>query len=148
LNEGVSRRHGAALLLAALAVPPARAEAPELRTLVGEPLLALAAHPAIGPRLRRMAAGRQRVVSDAVRAPGTPLALAGHWLHGTGANDEARILLAFEWRTETLALMLFEAARPSLFVPPRVAPWPGALRPAVLAFAPELGGRMRFDQSP
>jgi hypothetical protein len=84
------------------------------------------------------------VVSDAVRAPGPPLALAGEWLHGSAANEEARVLLGFAWRSESVALLLLEAERPSLFVPPRVAAWPEALRGPVADFAPELAARMRF----
>ncbi len=79
-----------------------------------------------------------------MRAPGPPLALAGGWVHGSAAHDEARVLLAFAWRTETVALLLLEADRPSLFVPPRIAPWPEALRDAVGAFAPEIAARLRF----
>ncbi len=140
-TSGWSRR---AALLAFAAPGLARAEAPEVLDLVGQPLVALAAHPAVGPRLRRMAAGRQRAVSEAVRAPGPPLALAGEWLHASAANAEARVLLAFAWRSESVALLLVEADRPSLFVPPRAAAWPAALRGPVAGIAPEIAARMRF----
>jgi hypothetical protein len=132
-------------LLALLATPGfARAEVPELRGLVGEPISSLAAHPAVGPRLRRMTAGRQRAVSEALRGPGAPIGLSGSWLHGTGAAEEGRVLLGFDWVSETVALLLIESGRPSLFVPPRIAPWPLALREAVSGFAPELAAAMRF----
>ncbi|MBY0336552.1 MAG: hypothetical protein K2X11_08055, partial [Acetobacteraceae bacterium] len=112
---------------------------------VGQPVAALAAHPAVGPRLRRMAAGRQRVVSDALRGPeGAPIAEAGPWLQGWAATEEARCLLGFDTHTENVVIMLLEGGRPSLFIPPRFAPWPEPLREAIRGFAPELYPTMRF----
>ncbi len=134
--------------LLALALLPlaARAEAPEVLELAGQPVLELARHPTVGPRLRSMSAGRQRLVSDTLRGQGPPLAITdGRWVHGYGVTEEARVFLAFDTHTESVVILLLEGARPSLFIPPRVAPWPVALRPAVQEFAPEMAAQMRFS---
>ena len=128
-----------------LAPATARADAPEVLLLAGQPVLELARHPTVGPRLRSMSAGRQRVVSDALRGPGPPLAITDdRWVHGYGVIPEARIFLAFDTRTESVVILLLEEGRPSLFIPPRVAPWPAELLPAVREFAPEMAAAMRF----
>lgn len=118
--------------------------------LVGRPLVVLAAHPTVGPRLRTMTAGRQRIVSDAVRGPGPGLAITGSWIHGQACAPEgcglAKVFLAFDTQSESVVIMLLEHDRPSLFIPPRVAPWPMILAPAVRAFSPELGAVMRFSE--
>jgi len=127
----------------------ARAEAPEVLELAGQPVLKLAQHPTVGPRLRSMSAGRQRVVSNALRGAGPPLAvMEGRWVHGYGVIPEARVFLAFDTRTESVVILLLEEGRPSLFIPPRVAPWPAALRTAIREFAPEMAAQMRFTASP
>lgn len=137
-------------LLAGLLLPlpvtiPAWADAPEVLELAGRPVLELARHPTVGPRLRSMSAGRQRVVSDALRGQGPPLAVTdGRWVHGFGVIPEARVFLAFDTRTESVVILLLEDGRPSLFIPPRVAPWPAALLPAIREFAPEMAAAMRF----
>ncbi len=113
--------------------------------LAGQPVLELARHPTVGPRLRSMSAGRQRIVSDALRGAGPPLAVTdGRWVHGYGVTHEARVFLAFDTHTESVVILLLEDGRPSLFIPPRVAPWPAALLPAVREFAPEMAAQMRF----
>lgn len=132
-----------------LAIPAsAQAAAPEVLELAGQPLVALVAHPTVGPRLRAMSGGRQRVVSDAVRGPGPPLAVTGSWIHGQACAaqgcGEAKIFLAFDSQTEAVVIMLLENDRSSLFIPPRVAPWPAILAPAIREFSPELGAVMRF----
>lgn len=131
--------------MASLAPCAARAGAPEVLLLAGQPVLELARHPAVGPRLRAMSAGRQRVVSDALRGAGPPLAVTnGHWVHGYGVTAEARVFLAFDTHTETVVILLLEDGRPSLFIPPRVAPWTAALQAAVREFAPAMAAVMRF----
>ena len=45
---------------------------------------------------------------------------------------------------EQLALMLWEAGRPSLFIPPRWAPWPEALRVPLRGFNTELEAQLRW----
>lgn len=107
--------------------------------------MALAAHPAVGPRLRRMAAGRQRLVSDTLRGTGPGLTWEGGWLAGHASAAAAHVFLAFEPASEQVALMLWEVERPSLFVPPRYAPWPAGLRGALGRFNPAILAGMRFD---
>lgn len=126
-------------LAVALASPPE-----EFSALPGQPLLALAAHPAVAPRLRVMSAGRQRVVSDTVRGRGPAVGWHEGWLHGWAGTPAARVFLAYEPAAEQVALMLWEEGRPSLFVPPRWAPWPEALRVPLRGFNPELEGQLRW----
>ena len=133
------------LALAVLAPAPAFAQAPEVLELAGQPVLALATHPAIGPRLRAMSQGRQRLLSDALRGEGPPLAIAGDWVVGRARAGETRVLLAFDTRTETVAIILYDGGAPSLFVPPRIAPWPAALREAVEGFSPQVAAGLRFQ---
>lgn len=133
------------LLALALLPAAARAEAPEVLALAGQPVLELARHPAVGPRLRSMAAGRQRLVSDTLRGHGPPLAITGPWIHGYGVTQVARVFLGFDTQTESVVILLLDDGRPSLFIPPRVAPWPVALRPALMEFAPEMAAQMRFS---
>ena len=123
----------------------AKADAPEVLLLVGMPVLELARHPAVGPRLRSMSAGRQRILSDALRGNGPAIEVTnGRWVHGHAATLSARIFLGFDTRTESVVIMLLEEGRPSLFIPPRVAPWPAALQPALEDFAPSIAAVMRF----
>lgn len=134
-----------AFLAFALLPCAALADAPEVLELAGQPVLELARHPTVGPRLRSMSAGRQRVVSDALRGAGPPIAVTDQrWVHGYGITPEARVFLAFDTHTESVVILLLEDGRPSLFIPPRVAPWPTALLPAVREFAPEMAAQMRF----
>jgi len=142
LTERASRR---ALLLAAasLALPGAAAIPDEFAALPGQPILALASHPAVAARLRPITAGRQRVVAAALRQPGPPLSWEEGWL-SAHAHGEAHLFLAFHPRSEQVALMLFEGNRPSLFIPPRIAAWPAALRGALERFNPEVAAQMRF----
>jgi hypothetical protein len=133
------------LIVLALAPAAARAQAPEVLELAGQPVLALATHPAIGPRLRAMSQGRQRLLSEALRGEGPPLAIAGDWVVGRARAGETRVLLAFDTRSETVAIILYEGAAPSLFVPPRIAPWPLALREAVEGFSPQVASGLGFQ---
>lgn len=136
-----------ALLAFGLLPLTARAEAPEVLELAGQPVLELARHPTVGPRLRSMSAGRQRLVSDTLRGAGPPLAVTdARWVHGYGVTGEARVFLAFDTHTESVVILLLDGGRPSLFIPPRVARWPLALRPAVQEFAPEMAAQMRFTE--
>jgi hypothetical protein len=93
-----------------------------------------------------MAQGHQRALAEAVRGAGPPLAVAeGRWIHGRARAEERRVLLALDTRTEQVALILYDGAQPLTFVPPRVAPWPAALRGAVEAFSPQVAAVLRFQ---
>jgi hypothetical protein len=63
---------------------------------------------------------------------------------GRNGSEEARVFLAYEPSAEQLALMLWEDGRPSLFIPPRWAPWPEALRLPLRGFNPELEAQLRW----
>lgn len=126
-------------LAAGTALPPE-----EFSGLEGQPVLALAVHPAVFPRLRVMSAGRQRVVSDTLRGRGPGLGWHEGWLHGWAGTAQARVFLGYEPSAEQLALMVWQDGRPSLFVPPRVAPWPEALRVPLRGFNPELESQLRW----
>lgn len=131
--------------LAGLGPTAAAAGLPEeFAAIPGQPVVALAAHPAVGPRLRVMAAGRQRMVSDAVRGAGPPVVWEDGWLSGQGTAGQLRCLLAYEPRAEQVALMLWDGNDPSLFVPPRFAPWPPGLRGAVRRFNPQIEAQLRW----
>lgn len=131
-----------------MAVPAACRAGPslpeEFAALPGQPVLALAVHPAVFPRLRVMSAGRQRVVSDTLRGRGPEVVWQESWLHGWAGTDAARVFLAYEPAAEQVALMLWEEGRPSLFIPPRWAPWPEALRAPLRGFNPELETQLRW----
>lgn len=116
----------------------------EFAALPGQPVLALAVHPAVFPRLRVMSAGRQRVVSDTLRGRGPALGWQEGWLNGWAGTETARVFLAYEPAAEQVALMLWEESRPSLFIPPRWAPWPEALRAPLRGFHPELEAQLRW----
>jgi hypothetical protein len=126
-------------LAAGTALPPE-----EFAGMTGQPVLVLAQHPAVFPRLRVMSAGRQRVVSDTLRGRGPGLGWHEGWLHGWAGTEEARVFLAYEPSAEQVALMLWEQGRPSLFIPPRFAPWPEALRVPLRGFNPELEAQLRW----
>ena len=66
------------LAMAGTALPPE-----EFSGLIGQPVLALAVHPAVFPRLRVMSAGRQRVVSDGLRGRGPALGWHEGWEIGS-----------------------------------------------------------------
>ncbi len=127
----------APLLLAAGPVPE------EFSALPGQPVLALAVHPAVASLLRPASGGRQRLLSDALRGRGPGVAWEEGWLSGH-AHGEGHVFLAFEPRTERLALSLWDGNRPSLFIPPRAANWPEALRAPVTRFNPEVAALMRW----
>jgi hypothetical protein len=134
-----------ALLALGVAGPAFAADPPEeFAGLAGKPIVGLAAHPAIGPRLRRMAAGRQRLVSETLRGAGPGITWENGWLAGHAHTASAHVLLGFAPASEQLALMLWEGDSPSLFIPPRYAPWPEGLRGALRRFNPALEAGMRF----
>jgi hypothetical protein len=143
VSSVVSRRVGLLALLATEAA--AQPDVPaEFAGLAAQPVAALAAHPAIGPRLSRMAAGRQRLVSEALRGAGPGITWEEGWLAGHAHTASAHVLLGFAPFSEQLALMLWEGNSPSLFIPPRHAPWPEGLRGPLRRFNPALEAQMRF----
>lgn len=126
-------------LLAAAPAPPPE----EFAALPGQPVLALAIHPAVAALLRPASGGRQRVLSDALRGQGPGVAWEEGWLSGH-AHGAAHVFLAYHVAGERIAVMLWEGNRPSLFIPPRIAAWPEALRAPVARFNPEVAAQLRW----
>jgi hypothetical protein len=126
---------GAALL----AATPAAAESP--LALEGQGLRALAAHPLVALPLRSAAQGRSGTVFERLNLPGPPVAVAeGRWVFARGCAPAgcARdgIFLALDSVSERLYLLVVEAGRPVLVVPPFGTSWPAALREGVAPFLP------------
>ena len=152
-------RRGAAPVLAVVlaALPamavPARAggTAEEVRALAGQPVLALAAHPAVSLTLRQATGGRQGAVARLARAPGPPLRLTpeGGFLYAWGCGAETDcttdgFFLAQDLAREQIFVVLFEGGQPLLWVPPRASPWPAALEGPLREFSRAIAGRMNF----
>ena len=152
----MTRAAAAVTMLLALA-GGAGATAPEdPRALAGQPVLALAIHPAVTLTLRQSTGGRQGAVARLARAPGPPLRLTpdGRYLYGwgcgaaTGGCAADGFFLAQDLEHEQIFVVLFEGGRPLLWVPPRASPWPPALRAPLAAFSAEIAGRMNFAAVP
>jgi hypothetical protein len=138
----------ALLMLLVLAAPAAAQEDP--RALVGQPVLALASHPAITLTLRQSSGGRQSVVARLARAPGPPLRVTpdGRYLYGWGCGAAGcgaeGFFLGLDLTHEQIFVVLFADAAPLLWVPPRASPWPAPLEAPLRAFSAEIADRMNF----
>lgn len=132
-------------LLPGTALAQEAAIPPEFAALPGQPVAALAMHPAVGPRLRVMSAGRQRQLSDALRGEGPPLAWHGGWLSAWARLGENRAFLAYDPHSEQVAVMLWVGNGNSLSVPPLRSPWPEGLREGMRGFNPQLEAQMRWE---
>lgn len=131
-----------ALLLALLALPAA-AQEPDVASVVGQPVLALAQRPEMTTTLRFSAGGYRSGLAARLRDPGPPVALAeGRYLHAFGCQAEGcragGAFLAYDIREERVFLLLAEEGRVRLSVPPNPRDWPAALRPALLPFSPAI----------
>ena len=132
-------RAGALLGAALLAAAPAAAEGP--LALEGQGLRDLAAHPMVSLPLRSASQGRSRLVFERLNLPGPPVAIAEGrfaWARGCAPAGCARdgIFLALDSVSERLYLLVVEAGRPVLVVPPFGTSWPAALREGVAPFLP------------
>lgn len=139
----------AALALLLLAAPAAAQEV-DPRSLVGQPVLALAAHPAVTLTLRQSTGGRQSVVARLARAPGPALRVTpdGRYLYawgcGTAGCGADGFFLGLDLTHEQIFVVLFADGAPLLWVPPRASPWPAALEAPLREFSAEMPGRMNF----
>lgn len=148
------RRRSLAAAALALALPSgaaAQASPPEdPRALAGEPVLALAAHPAVTLTLRQSTGGRQSAVARQARNPGPPLRVTpdGAFVLGWGCGGagcaQDGLFLAYDVAREQLFVVLFEGGQPLSWVPPRASPWPAALEAPLREFSPEIAARMHF----
>jgi hypothetical protein len=138
-----------ALALALLAAPAA-AQDVDPRSLEGQPVLALASHPAVRLTLRQSTGGRQSVVARLARAPGAALRLTpeGRYLYGWGCGEAGctadGFFLGLDLEHEQIFVVIFAESAPLLWVPPRAAPWPAPLQAPLQEFSDAIAGRMRF----
>lgn len=127
----------AALAAWLLAAAPALADSP--LALDGASLRALAAHPDVALPLRSAAQGRSRTVFERLQLPATPVAIAEGryaWARGCGAagcRGDA-IFLALDAVSGRLFLLVLDAGRPVLLIPPGT--WPAALHEGVAPLLP------------
>jgi hypothetical protein len=133
----------AALVLAAL---PAAAQ-DDIRTVLGQPVLALAQRAELTTGLRFNSGGHRGALAARLRDPGPPVALAGdRWLFGFGCLPagcrEGGAFLAFDTQDERMFLLLTDNGSVRLSVPPDPRAWPEALRPGLRDFVPALGEAM------
>ena len=142
-------------LAAAVALPllAAAAEAPpeDPRALVGQPVLALASHPAVTLTLRQATGGRQAAVARQARNPGPGLRITpdGGFLYGWGCGARTGcgadgLFLALDLGRPQVFAVLFENGMPLSWVPPRASPWPAPLEGPLREFSAEVAKRMNF----
>jgi hypothetical protein len=128
---------GAALAAWLLAAAPALADSP--LALAGGSLRDLAAHPDVALPLRSAAQGRSGTVFERLRLPGPPIAIAEGryaWARGcaeAGCRSDS-LFLAHDALTGRIFLLVVDAGRPVLLIPPST--WPAALREAVAPLLP------------
>lgn len=141
-----------ALGLTAAAMPGGRAETPAgPRDLVGQPVLALAAHPDVTLTLRQSTGGRQSAVARQARNPGPGLRVTpdGQFIYGWGCDartgcEANGFFLAYDLTRPQIFLILYEKGSPLSWVPPRASPWPAALAAPIRDFSPKIADYMNF----
>ena len=135
---------GLSLLLAA---PAASAQEEDVRSVVGQPVLALAQRAELTTGLRFNSGGHRGALAARLRDPGPPVAIAGdRYLFGWGCEAEGcRVggaFLAFDMHTDRIYLLLTQNGTVRLSVPPDPRAWPAALQPGLRDFVPALGEAM------
>lgn len=137
-----------ALLL--LLAGPAAAQEAEPRSLLGQPVLALASHPAVTLTLRQSTGGRQSVVARLARAPGAPVRITpdGRYLYAWGCGGSGctadGFFLGLDTLHEQIFVVLYADSAPLLWVPPRASPWPAELAAPIREFSVAIADRMNF----
>jgi hypothetical protein len=119
----------------------------DIRTVLGQPVLALAQRAELTTGLRFNSGGHRGALAARLRDPGPPVALAeDRWLFGFGCLPagcrEGGAFLAFDTQDERMFLLLTDNGSVRLSVPPDPRAWPEALRPGLRAFVPALGEAM------
>jgi hypothetical protein len=132
----------------AFAAATAAQEPASALALAGQPVLALGRHAAVAGVLRQASGGRQRIVAERLRLPGPPMGVAvDRFVYGWGCDPrgcrEEGLFLGFDTMRERMYLLVVEDGAPSLFVPPRTAPWPETLAEPLRAFHPTLAAALR-----
>jgi len=130
-----------------LAASGAAAQEPDIRAVIGQPVLVLAQRPEMTTVLRFNAGGHRGALAARLRDPGPPVELAAdRYLLGWGCRAEGcregGAFLAFDLETDRIFLLLTERGSVRLSVPPDPQAWPEALRPGLGAFVPALGAAM------
>jgi hypothetical protein len=133
----------AALMLVAM---PALAQE-DVRTVIGQPVLALAQRAELTMGLRFNSGGHRAALAARLRDPGPPVALAAErYLFGFGCRAEGcrdgGAFLAFDTQDDRMFLLLTENGAVRLSVPPDPRAWPEALRPGLRDFIPALAEAM------
>lgn len=130
-------------LLALLSAAPARAMDPDIMSVVGQPVLALAQRPEVGVVLRPASGGHRSVIAEALREPGPPVGLLdGQYLYGHGCKPEGcrvrGIFLAWDMKGERMFMLVTEEGRVRLSIPPDPRAWPRELSAPLAGFSPAL----------
>jgi hypothetical protein len=132
-----------ALALALAWGGPAAAQEPDILSVLGQPVLALAQRPELTTGLRFNSGGHRSALAARLRDPGPPVTLVdGDFLQGWACRPEGcrvgGVFLAFDRRDDRIYLMLTENGAVRLSVPPDPRGWPEALRDGVGSFVPAL----------
>ncbi len=140
------RRWRCAIAATILVAAPAFAQE-DVRSVVGQPVLALAQRAELTTGLRFNSGGHRGALAARLRDPGPPVALAeDRYLFGWACRydgcHEGGVFLAWDPQVERLYLLLTDSGRVRLSVPPDPQAWPEALRPGLMAFSPILGAAM------
>lgn len=119
----------------------------DVRSVLGQPVLALAQRAELTTGLRFTSGGHRSVLAARLRDPGPPVALAeDRYLFGFGCRAEGcragGAFLAYDTRDERMFLILTENGAVRLSVPPDPRAWPEALRPGLREFVPTLAEAM------
>ncbi|MGI9128788.1 MAG: hypothetical protein ACR2IG_11305 [Roseomonas sp.] len=130
-------------LLALCGAAPARAMDPDIMSVIGQPVLALAQRPEVGVVLRPASGGHRSAIADALREAGPPVGVVdGQYLHGYGCNHEGcrvrGIFLAWDLKGERMFMLLTEEGRVRLSIPPDPRAWPRELSAPLAGFSPAL----------
>jgi len=131
----------------ALAMAGSAAAQEDIRTVLGQPVLALAQRAELTTGLRFNSGGHRSSLAARLRDPGPPVALAdGRYLFGFGCRAqgcrEGGAFLAFDTQDDRMFLLLTDHGAVRLSVPPDPRAWPEALRPGLRDFVPALGEAM------
>lgn len=141
------RRALAAAVVLLFAALPAAAQDQDIRSVIGQPVLALAQRAELTTGLRFNSGGHRGALAARLRDPGPPVALVeDRWLFGYGCLPqgcrEGGAFLAFDTQDDRMYLLLTENGGVRLSVPPDPRAWPEALRPGLRDFIPALGEAM------
>ena len=139
----MSNKRAVLALLALLGAAPARAMDPDIMSVIGQPVLALAQRPEVGVVLRPASGGHRGVIAEALREAGPGVGVVdGQYLHGHGCNPEGcrvrGIFLAWDMKGERMFMLLADEGRVRLSIPPDPRAWPRELATPLNSFAPAL----------